>query len=328
MLTKKEIYFKAYKELEKKRLNRKILQEKNIKIASEICPEIQTLQKQITLTSIKLSKLIYTKKHNVEEIIKKIKNNNLIAQNEIKKLLTKNGLPPNFLNPPPSCDLCEDYGVVKNERCACFKKLVRAITSKQLLKSSNLPKVDFNNFNLNFYKDNFDENEKVSPFNHMKAVFCECKKYAENFNNSSSGGILMHGLTGLGKTHLSLAIAFAIIEKGFTALYETTSQIIRKIFNNNYYNKFEDSYLDILNETDLLIIDDLGCEFQSQLNKSAIFEVVNLRTSFNKPIIITTNLNPEELQKIYGSRIISRIISTLTILSFTGKDNRQKINFI
>ena len=89
----------------------------------------------------------------------------------------------------------------------------------------------------------------------------------------------------------------------------------------------EDSYLNTLNDADLLIIDDLGCEFQSQINKSAIFEVINLRTSLNKPIIITTNLTPEELQKIYGSRIISRVLSTLTVLSFIGKDNRQKVNF-
>ena len=158
----------------------------------------------------------------------------------------------------------------------------------------------------------------------MSAVFEECKKYAENFN-TSSGGLLMHGLTGLGKTHLSLAIAFSVINKGFTALYETAAQITRNFLNNRFLNKEENSYINLINEADLLIIDDLGCEFQSQFNKSAIFEVINLRTSFNRPIIINTNLKPEELEKVYGTRIVSRIVSVLTILSFTGKDNRQKI---
>ena len=326
MLTKKEVYFEAYKELEKRRLNRKITKQKNIKIALKICPEIEILQRNISLTSINLAKLIYKKNYDFKKAINKIKKENLILQNKIKNLLVENNMPLNFLNPPPLCSICEDYGIVKNEKCSCLKKLINSITSKQLLKSSNIPKANFNNFNLTFYENNIEKNEVISSFNHMKAVFNECRKYAENFSCSSKG-FLMHGLTGLGKTHLSLAIAFEIIEKGFTAIYETASQLTRRIFNSKYFNKLEDSYLNTLNDADLLIIDDLGCEFQSQINKSAIFEVINLRTSLNKPIIITTNLTPEELQKIYGSRIISRVLSTLTVLSFIGKDNRQKVNF-
>ncbi len=324
MLTKKQIYLKAYKELEKRRLNRKILQEENLKIACELCPEIEFLTKQINLTSIKLAKLIYEKNSNPKPILEKIKLENLKVQNKIMVLLKKANLPANFLEPTPYCKKCDDYGIFKNERCSCLVKLINSITSKQLLKNSNLPKVSFEDFNLNYYSNSLEENEKVSSFIHMSAVFRECKKYAENFN-TSSGGLLMHGLTGLGKTHLSLAIAFSVINKGFTALYETASQITRNFINNRFLGKEENSYINLINDADLLIIDDLGCEFQSQFNKSAIFEVINLRTSFNRPIIINTNLKPEELEKVYGARIISRIVSTLTILSFTGKDNRQKI---
>lgn len=326
MLTKKEIYFKAYKELEKRRLERVISQEKNFKIAVKICPEIEILQNQIGLTSMKLLKLIYDRNCNFAEIIEKIKNNNILAQKEIVALLIKNNLPRDFLTPKPFCEKCEDYGIYANERCDCLKKLIKIITSKQLIKNSNLPNMNFENFNLNYYSKKIENDEKISAFKHMSAVLNECKKFCNNFNRSS-GGFLMHGLTGLGKTHLSLAIAFEIIDNGFTALYETTSQITRKIFNDKYLNKTENySYFNILTETDLLIIDDLGGEFQSQLNKSAIFEIINLRTSFNRPIIITTNLKPEELEKVYGTRVMSRIISNLVILSFAGKDNRQKVN--
>lgn len=324
MLTKKEIYKKAYEELEIKRLNRKIKQEKNLKKAFEICKEIEFLYKQMNLTSIKIAKSLFYKKNDIAKSIENIKNENLYIQKKIKELLIKNNLPENFLNPPPDCEKCDDYGFVNNERCYCLEKLIKIITSEQLIEHSNLPKLTFENFNLNLYLENY---EKTSIFEHMSAVFDECKKFAKNFN-INCGGLLMHGLTGLGKTHLSLAIAFKIIEKGYTALYETSSQIIRNMLTNKFSlkdNKNEDSYVSLITKTDLLILDDLGCEFSSQLNKSAIFEIINLRTSLNRPIIINTNYTPEELEKIYGERVISRIFSTLKIISFKGSDNRPKI---
>ena len=324
MLTKKEIFKKAYKELETRRLNRKIKEEENLKKACDICAEIEVLYKQMNLTSIKIARSLILKKSDITKTIENIKNENLWVQKKIKELLIKNNLPSNFLNPKPFCEKCDDYGFVNNERCSCLEKLIKTITSEQLIEQSNLPKLTFENFRLNLYLEN---GEKTSIFKHMSAVFDECKKFANNFN-TNCGGLLMHGLTGLGKTHLSLAIAFKIIERGYTALYETSSQIIRNMLTTNFSlkeNKNEDSYISLITKTDLLILDDLGCEFSSQLNKSAIFEIINLRTSLNKPIIINTNYTPEELEKIYGERVISRIFSTLKIISFKGSDNRPKI---
>ena len=97
MLTKKEIYFKAYKELEKRRLNRKITRQKNIKIAFKICPEIELLQRKMSITSINLAKLIYKKNYDFKKAINKIKNENLMLQNKIKNLLRENNMPLNFL---------------------------------------------------------------------------------------------------------------------------------------------------------------------------------------------------------------------------------------
>ena len=324
MLTKKEIYIKAHKQLEERRLERKIKQKKNLEFAFKVCKEIKVLYNKMNMTSIKLAKSIYKNKNNIRDIIKKIQNENILTQNEIKKLLAKNNLPNNFLNPPPFCEKCDDYGYIENEKCVCLKKIIKSITSKQLIENLNIPKLSFENFNLGFYLEN---KEKTKAFEHMSAVYAECVKFAENFNLNSRG-LLMHGQTGLGKTHLSLAIAFKVIEKGYTALYETASQATRKILNRKFItkdNQEENSYLSLISSTDLLILDDLGCEFSSQLNRSAIFEIINLRTSLNRPIIINTNYKPEELEKIYGERITSRIISTLKIISFTGKDNRQKI---
>ncbi len=268
-----------------------------------------------------LKKLIYSKQNNKEYILNKIKNENILAQGEIEKLLLKNNMPRSFLNPEPYCKKCEDYGVIKNERCECLNKLVKSIISKQWLKNLNSEEMSFNNFNLNYYSKTPDENQ-ITAFQQMSKIYERCKSYAKNFSKSS-GGILMTGLTGLGKTHISIAIALEVINKGFTALYETSCAAVRNLLSNKYVNE-EEQYLNTISEADLLILDDLGSEFKSQFNRSAIFEIINTRTNFNKPTIINTNLTPEELESAYNSRIVSRILSTFEIMVFQGTDNRKK----
>lgn len=454
VISKKEIYKMAYKELENRRLSRKILQEKNIEKAFEICPEIEILYKNINLTSMYLAKtiysakyknkilidnskaitlrkninitsknlgeiilllkeiekeeiiskikldelykntnltyielektteiknnqkiildkaivvelfkninltlkkleklhfeeynsneieskltaiysnifalfeelksLIYSSQNNRAYVINKIKNENILAQKEIEKLLIKNNMPKNFLNPEPYCNKCEDYGIVKNERCECLNKLVKSIISKQWLKNLNPKKMSFSNFNLNYYSKTPNENN-ISAFQQMSKIYERCKSYAENFSKNS-GGILMTGLTGLGKTHISIAIALKIIDRGFTAFYETACAAVRNLLNSRYSNG-EEQYLNTISEADLLILDDLGSELKSQFNQSAIFEIINTRIFLNKPIIISTNLTLKELESEYSPRIISRIIPTLEIMAFIGVDNRKK----
>ena len=109
MLSKKEIYLKAYKKLEKRRLKRKILQQNNEKIAFKICPEIEILKKNLHETIINLIKLIYKKNNNFNETLEKIKKSNIFFQKKISQLLKENSLPEDFLNPPFFCNVCKDY---------------------------------------------------------------------------------------------------------------------------------------------------------------------------------------------------------------------------
>ena len=161
----------------------------------------------------------------------------------------------------------------------------------------------------------------------MSKIFTLCKEFASKFPNCSNG-FVMCGLTGLGKTHLSLAIASEVISKGFTVIYSTSSEITRNMADRYFghsTNKDVD-YLSLIVESDLFILDDLGAEFDSSFNKSAIFDIFNSRTPLNRPTIINTNLYPEQLQARYGERVTSRIFSTLDTFSFIGVDNRFRID--
>jgi DNA replication protein DnaC len=150
-----------------------------------------------------------------------------------------------------------------------------------------------------------------------------CKNYAEDFGTDSES-LYLHGATGLGKTHISLAIANTVAEKGYSVIYDTAQNILssleREKFGHNNNGEREKEIL----ECDLLIIDDLGSEFSTQFTVAAIYNIINTRLLSSKPTIISTNLSIDELTDRYTPRVTSRIVGCYTIKQFKGSDIRQQ----
>ena len=80
--------------------------------------------------------------------------------------------------------------------------------------------------------------------------------------------------------------------------------------------------LNSLLECDLLILDDMGTEFNTSFVTSVIYNIVNTRILNNRPTIISTNLSLKELEARYSSRIVSRLMGHYIIKLFAGTDIR------
>ena len=109
-------------------------------------------------------------------------------------------------------------------------------------------------------------------------------------------------------------IANECLSNGKTVLYQTAPVMFDEIIDAKFGK--ENSKFDLMQNiltTDLLIIDDLGTEHTSELYLTDLFTIIN-----------TTNLKPEEIQKIYTTRISSRIAGYYRILRFFGEDLRFK----
>lgn len=78
-----------------------------------------------------------------------------------------------------------------------------------------------------------------------------------------------------------------------------------------------------IHECELLILDDLGSEFVTQLTVSELFGIINARIMNDKQTIISTNLNRARLEEVYTSRIASRIYGAFSVLEFLGDDIRK-----
>lgn len=286
-------------------------------------PEAEKIERKLQSTSITAAKAVAAG-GNVREELTKLKEENLALQNQLNEIYSKAGINGDDLEPKFTCSRCKDTGYNDGIICECYKKLLRETAYNQLNSLSPLSLSTFESFDLDYYPEESLNNSSISPRRRMANIFKFCKEYAENFSLNSPN-LLMKGTTGLGKTHLSLAIAREVIEKGFGVVYCSAPNILSKIEKEHFsrYNEDEESTEDLLTKCDLLILDDLGTEFSTQFTNATVYNILNTRIMTNKPTIISTNMSIAELEKSYSQRFVSRTIGSSIKLDFVGNDIRQ-----
>ncbi len=322
----KDTLLKATQILESRRSKAQRIQLARHMEVSDKIPEIAKYEDKLAETGLAVVKAFGMGK-DAQEYIKKLSEMNEALQNVIKSLLIENGYPENYLETPYTCKKCEDTGFVGGYACECRVELLKKIAKDTLATVSPSANCTFGNFSLDYYPLPADAATGVSPRKRMTEVFEYCKCYAEDFGPYSES-LYFHGATGLGKTHLSLAIANTVAENGYKVIYDSAQNLLasleREKFSHNNSGEREKEILDC----DLLIIDDLGSEFSTQFTVAAVYNIINTRLNRSKPVIISTNLTKNELEAKYTQRVTSRIIGGYTSLFFLGKDIRQiKNNF-
>lgn len=236
-----------------------------------------------------------------------------------KQFLVSHGYPTDYCDIKYHCDKCSDTGYVGIDLCECLKKEIVSATLENSGLYSLIANQTFDTFSLDFYTGN----ERFFMEQNLKIL----KEFASSFVPAKSDSYIFIGATGLGKTHLSSAVAQAVIAKGYYVVYESAltlfSDYEEKKFNRNSYYDAEYEF-DKYTECDLLLIDDLGCEMTNSFIVSCLYNVINQRMIQHKSTIISTNLPREELRKRYSDRIISRIFGDYKPLVFKGSDIREQ----
>jgi DNA replication protein DnaC len=253
-----------------------------------------------------------------------IQKESLLLQEEYRETLVKMGLPADYTKPRRDCTLCDDSGFLGSKMCTCMKKAIVLEGYRTSGIGKLIEKQRFDNFDLSYYSTALLENKRYSPRDVMAAIKEEMEDYADSFSLSSPS-LLFIGGTGLGKTHLSSAIAGKVIEKGFDVVYESAPNIAL-LFEKDRFGREENSAEQIrrLMEAELLILDDLGTEPSSQTTNSAIYQLINHRAAIaSLPTIISTNLSYRQLEKRYETAILSRLLGEFEVKYFQGEDVRM-----
>ena len=282
-------------------------------------PEISRLENNILNTSLELSKAICTHSGNINEIIDRIKNENLSNQRKIEMMLINFGYPSDYLKPKYTCERCKDTGFVSGIRCDCFNRLINKYQILEVSKNCHIKLSDFSDFRLEYYPNTVDSNG-INPQDKMRVLKNYCVQYTDNFSNDSPS-LFMLGKTGLGKTFLSSCIAKKLMLNGKNVAFDSVQNFLTKI-QNEQFGREQGNTVEVLTDADLVILDDLGSEFSSSVFQSALYNIINNRINLEKPMIISTNMSLSELNEKYDDRIISRLLS-FEPLRFFGVDIRQ-----
>lgn len=255
----------------------------------------------------------------VPQAMEAIKKENLALQREREWLLEAADLDEAALEPPPFCPHCGGSGYVGAVMCECLQELCRQEQKKEL--SSLLSgKENFDGFRLDYYPTEPDPSLGVSPRQLMERTFRRCKRYAREFRLGAPS-LLFSGGPGLGKTFLSACIARAVADSGFSVVYDTAGQL----FDDFEAVKFGGDQRDLTQKylnCDLLIVDDLGTEMNTQFTQSVLYRVINDRLLQNRPMIVSTNLSDSALRQRYSPAIASRLLGAFEICLFLGQDIR------
>ena len=219
------------------------------------------------------------------------------------------------------CEKCKDTGYVDGKVCECIRQSATELYIKKISETAPIDKCSFDNFDLSYYP-NMDT-EGGNPKKRMTEVLKLVREYSLGFDPQNSESLLFMGNTGLGKTHLSLALAHELIERGYNVIYGSAYNLFAKMESEHFGEHSDKSYLEAVG-CDLLIIDDLGGEFVSPYIQSLVYNIINTRLLARKPTVINTNLSMSEINRIYTPRVASRLLGEYTAKRFIGNDIRQQ----
>ena len=283
-------------------------------------PRIKEIDMQLRRTMAQAAQAAFLQGSDGRELMEQIREETLGLQEERARLAEEN-FEEGFLDETPICDKCGGSGYVGSTMCECLRELCRQEQKKEVSILSG-SKESFNQFRLDYYPDRADSKYGASPRTIMERNFQNCRRYAATFN-LNAGNLLFVGGTGLGKTFLSACIARTVADRGYSVVYETAAHLFGKL-EKARFNPTEESRREAEKFTacDLLIVDDLGTEMPGQFVTASLYSLLNDRMLAGKPMVVSTNLNVDEVSRRYTPQIASRLYGGFQRLTFVGEDIR------
>ncbi len=293
-------------------------------LRQELCeqiPRLREIEREKAAAIPELTHAILS--GNAEAEIALIRQKNLQLQQEMAELLHANGCAFDSFEPRYTCTKCSDTGYVNGVMCDCYRRLLQEEACNTLSGLSARRLTDFGSLRLDYYSNTEDPKLGVSPREQMKAVIDYCRDYTAAFAPDSDS-LLLCGATGLGKTHLCLAIARGVTEQGFGVVYGSVQPLIRRLEAEHFGREQGDSESQLIS-CDLLVLDDLGMEFDTPFSRACLYNILNARLLEGRPTVVSTNLSISAMQERYGDQIASRISGGFVPLLCVGNDIRQII---
>lgn len=282
-------------------------------------PEVREIDARLAGTGIDIMNIIVSGCKDSEERIAALQERNGKLLERRAEILVSAGYPADYSDVRYECEKCGDTGFVDLKMCECMKRALVLAGYESSGLGGLIRTQSFENFSLDYYKDG------GANYSNMEMFLVSLKRFAESFDGDTYRNYLLMGSTGLGKTHLSTAVAKTVIDRGYDVLYVSAVGMIsdfeaRRFGSGNGEGRDTERYYG----ADLLIIDDLGTEVVNQFTVSCLYDVINSRINNRRCTFINTNLTRKEIEDKYSERITSRLFGEYYPLPFSGTDIRKQ----
>lgn len=234
----------------------------------------------------------------------------------LRTALKARGLAPDWLDENPECEICGDRGFIDGHTCTCLERYLRMNSEDDTLSNRE---GRFEDFDFNLFSQ--ARNAKgISPRENMRRNRAVALEFVKGFDDKDTpSGFIFSGEAGTGKSFLAASIAREV-SKNHSIMFLTAREFEDRIKNFSNPNLYEDKSR--MYECDLLVLDDLGIETQSDFMNGEILKLIEDRMINRRKLIITTNLSLMDIRDKYKSRIYSRLVSDFIFLRFFGDDIR------
>jgi DNA replication protein DnaC len=152
------------------------------------------------------------------------------------------------------------------------------------------------------------------------------RRYVETLDErlAAGDGLWISGSIGTGKTWLAMLVARYAIERGqAVAVYSVPRLLseIRRTYDGEGTTTLD--LLDQLTEVTLLVLDDVGTERTNPWVLEQLYTIINERWQERRAIVLTTNLDPMQMEAQIGERAVSRLVGMCETVLIDGVDHRQ-----
>lgn len=219
----------------------------------------------------------------------------------------------------PRCKVCQDRGVILVGDVAKVCSCVKQRHLEQRFRYANItPEIKncrFDSFRLDYYAGIHRER--------ALSVLQGARQFVRDYlKDPHTPGILFTGDVGSGKTYLAGAITNELLQHDIQALFLVVPDFLDEL--RATYSRGNDgadvddvSLLRTARQVDVLILDDLGVHNYTSWTCNKLYSLLNYRLNYKLPVIITTNLDLDEIEKFLGQRTTSRIVQMCRIYRLT-----------
>jgi DNA replication protein DnaC len=144
-------------------------------------------------------------------------------------------------------------------------------------------------------------------------------------NLDSGRGLWLQGDVGTGKTTLAMLVSKAALDAGRSVAIYSLPRLLNLLRESMDSETGMLDFMDRLTAVDLLHLDDLGAENQTDWVLEQLYSIVNSRYEAERTIVATTNLMPDELSDRLGARTVSRLVEICgDLIPLYGEDKRRE----